>query len=774
MSSVSEIFSDRRRRGAIARELLVFALFVALAVAATWPLARHLGVATADPGDPYINTWILDWVYHAAGSGVSLFDANIFHPAPLTLTFSENLIGIAIMMLPFRFGGAEPLAIHNIAMLLGFATSGYGAFVLARVASGSAAAAVAAGVFFMLVPWRFTHLTHLQHQWCVWLAVMFAALLAHARQPSWKVAAAFAVATTMNGLTNLHWFAFGAFAAIAVAGALAVMHHRVRDRRYWISLAASGALSLLVLLPVLLQYRSAKELYGLRGDASETLRYSARPADWLIADPASRYGSITNDGTTDPERWLFPGLAIFCLAVMAVWPIAFSRTSSRSVAIASVDVLIAIAACAAILGVAAVRHIYWAVGDTVLINMNTSRNALLVLALLASVRCVVAWSTRRRYRETLVAPDALVAGVALVLIGYFGSLGLNGSFFRILFENVALFSGIRAPARWAMLAYVGMAILAACGLARLWRFCSRRVAIALTVAAFTFLAFDLTRPRTRYFLDDRFVPPVYEWLERARFDGGVLELPMEQRVSYSYMLWATRHHRPLVNGVSGYAPPHYQQLQAMLSAAPVAERALDTIHQLDVDVIIVHADLLAERSQPTREWLRKEADAGRLTFIGRFDSYQEGDYVFALRGRSIPPISRVDGAGRTAAAELQRFLSAEGHAYNSRTFGATDYPAHGSVVRGALRVTGWALSPHGVREVNVLLANHAQRVRATLAPYPHISAVFPWYPKTTEPRYSVDFASRPDGLDAATDVQIEIVDGSGSRTLLPNIWFRWE
>jgi hypothetical protein len=40
---------------------IVAILFVALSVAMTWPLACGLDRLVAYPGDPYINTWVLDW-----------------------------------------------------------------------------------------------------------------------------------------------------------------------------------------------------------------------------------------------------------------------------------------------------------------------------------------------------------------------------------------------------------------------------------------------------------------------------------------------------------------------------------------------------------------------------------------------------------------------------------------------------------------------------------------------------------------------------------------
>ena len=45
--------------------VLAALFFIALSVLMTWPLATALDRAVAYPGDPFINTWILDWDWYA-------------------------------------------------------------------------------------------------------------------------------------------------------------------------------------------------------------------------------------------------------------------------------------------------------------------------------------------------------------------------------------------------------------------------------------------------------------------------------------------------------------------------------------------------------------------------------------------------------------------------------------------------------------------------------------------------------------------------------------
>jgi hypothetical protein len=117
--------------------LFAVAILVALTHAFTWPLAPNLDRAVADPGDPLINIWILDWDWWATlHQPLSLFQANAFHPAKASLAYSENLYGIAVLLFPLRAFGVGPVAAYNLAMIAGIAFCGFGAYLLGFISRG--------------------------------------------------------------------------------------------------------------------------------------------------------------------------------------------------------------------------------------------------------------------------------------------------------------------------------------------------------------------------------------------------------------------------------------------------------------------------------------------------------------------------------------------------------------------------------------------------------------------------------------------------------------
>ena len=69
-------------------------LFLVLACIHTWPLVTDLnGLSRNDNADTMLNEWAVSWVAHQLPRAPTrLFEANIFHPHPHTLAYSEPLI----------------------------------------------------------------------------------------------------------------------------------------------------------------------------------------------------------------------------------------------------------------------------------------------------------------------------------------------------------------------------------------------------------------------------------------------------------------------------------------------------------------------------------------------------------------------------------------------------------------------------------------------------------------------------------------------------------
>ncbi len=662
---------DRWREHAANRQpptanLIAALLFAVLAIAFTWPLAPNLDRAIAAPGDPLINIWILDWDWWATlHQPLSLFQANAFYPAKDSLAYSENLYGLAVLLFPLRAIGVGPVAAYNVAMIAGIALCGFGAYLLGLRLTRCFAAGIAAGVFYAFVPFRFVHLSHVQHAWGGWLPLLLWALLLYAERPSWKRGALFAALFVMNGLTNIHYLLFGALAT-AITAAILI------PRRAWKELAIPLVCGFIVLAPFLVPYVAVQKLYGMQRTYEEVLRYSAMPMDWLAVGGWRL--------AAEPERRVGPGALALVVAVLAFF---VARREKAK------------------LGLAAL------------------------------------W----------------------IVIGFLGSLGLHFVFHEFLFGAVPGFRAIRAPARWAVIAYIGIAIL-----------------IALFTAAVRYrwivpLAFAVTlwAAPVRWFLLDPSTPPVYAWLAQQKV-AAIAELPMDTLASdYEYMLYATAHHQRMVNGVSGFAPPMRSELSRL--SKEMNDAFTDALRNAGVDTVIIHSDRYGGAdAQLMRDWLRRELDRGRLHYVAHFDAKTGADWVFLLERRAgfSPPPREWRAEARPTLSDLEIFLGG-GATCTQSIAGALDFPPGGHPFRGPAQFRGWASSPHGIASVDVWFDNRRTKYGARVTPVQTDRC-----PGSHPVTFALNFASRPKNVREDTDVQVEVTDGRGNKTVFEDRWIRWE
>jgi len=777
------------------RELAAFGIFLLLSIALTWPLAIRLNTSTSDLGDPLLNTWILDWdLYSITNAPSHLYDADIFYPSKYPLAYSENMLGIAIVALPFYLLGFTPLAVYNIAFLLGFAFCGYGAFVLGRVLTRSTPAGLVAGILYGFTSFRLDHLAHLQFVWGGWLPMMLAGLLHYWRRPTVRNAILFGLCVLMNGLTNIHQFLFGTTAIVLSIALLALLSTRFKWR------TVAGAMLAMVLactlmVPVLLPYKHVSEMYGMVRDRSAAIWGSAEWTDWLSASGRSRtYGDIADPKNVRGERILFPGLMMLFLTASALLmdrrklPVAVDARPVPRWLLPILDALIVIMAIGTYLGTAAGERYHWKLLGHTVVSLHSADLPTVMLIVLIVARLALQLprglsadglqSLRTAAARSRIPIELWVLSLWIIL-GVLGSLGLHAFVHTFLYERVLMFRSMRVPARWATDAYVGLAGASACGAAA-WIEGRRRKIGRITVSIILIvLAVHDVLPiiRWEHALDE--ADPAYVWMRDTKFSGGTLELPVEEGIAqFLYEFGATIHHKPLMNGTSGFEPPLHAQIAAMAKQKTIPEGLLPLLTQNDCHFILVHDDWLRGATEPTHTWLAREMGAGHLGFIRRFDHRGGGDYLFAVvrnvpAWRELRPAERRDGAGYSDDDELQRALRGQA-TYMARSFGVVDTPHSDDTINGPLTVTGWALSPNGINGVDVLLHNGLFRYHTTPTDRFDVKTKFPWYPRVRRAGFTVTLPDkRPRGVPRWTDVQAEIIDGKGGRTRLPDIVLNW-
>jgi hypothetical protein len=564
-----------------------FLVYLLFTLALTWPLARGLTRDVAsDFGDPLFAMWVLSW--DATHLGAGLWNANIFHPHPLALAYSEHFLPQAIQVLPIYALTKNPILSYNLLVLSTFVLSGLGMFLFVRDLTGSAEAAWVGGFAYAFAPYRMASLPHpqvLSSAWLPFALFAFRRFLAGGKWPALAAGVGFWVVQNLS--CGYYLFFFSPVIALYLAWELTV-RNLWRDGKTVGAIAAACAAAAVLTLPFLLPYLQLRQMGFTARSAAEVDRFSADVYAYLTAAPNLRlWGSIAR-AWPKAEGSLFPGLTIVALAGAGVWrawrAARFDRWGSIASAAAGVLIVALLAGWTVRLGV---------------VRITSLARALVVVVVLKAALLAFSRETREATRRWTAQPASIFAGI--VLLGVVMSFGtaitakgrtiFSPAPFVLLYRVVPGADALRVPARFAMVVTFGLAVLAGLGVAAIRAERLRRrvgVAAAVLIAA-EFLAIPIPingnsttyeRPGLAPLPDRVYVgeaaPPVYRAIANLPPASAIVELPLgEPAFDIRYMFYSTQHWRPLVNGYSGGEPADYEVLDRLLQDAGTEVEARD-------------------------------------------------------------------------------------------------------------------------------------------------------------------------------------------------------
>jgi hypothetical protein len=315
---------------------------VALAVLTTWPLVLHLSTRIApDLGDPVRTSWEIAWVGHAMlHSPGHLFDSNAFYPRPLSLAFSDSLLGYGPIAW-FGSGTVAALVHYNLLFLLAWSLCFIGAYLLARELGTGPLGGAVAGAAFAYAPYKITEAGHLHVISGGGIALaLFLLLRGYRRRSRGLLIAGWLVAAWQISLG----FTLGLQLAylMAVLALIAVFWGwRAYGRALPRALRAQRALVLITCLGVALcgivtvyEARPYLKVASEYPTAKRTLRevenYSSGP--WALVSASSEnrvWGSVTAGARehvhSKNEDVFFPGLMIAVLALIGLAASVYTR-----------------------------------------------------------------------------------------------------------------------------------------------------------------------------------------------------------------------------------------------------------------------------------------------------------------------------------------------------------------------------------------------------------------------------------------------------------------
>lgn len=314
------------------------AVYLFAALVLTWPLAAQftsrLG-AVEGAGDPYLNLWILGWGMKAWLSDPmsvlngSVFNANIFHPATGTLTYSDHLLLQSFALSPLYALTGNLAICYNIALIASLTLSGLAMHVLARTVSGSERGAFIAGLAWACWPYRTAHLLHLQLQALYFLPLALLALHRLAAARRWQDAMWLGVLAALQAISSVYYGVMSAIAIAVGAVTLAWTTGQWRGRRYWSRIMLAGAVGGMLIAPVVWPYWVTQQREGFGRNLFEAVQNSATLQSYTqVPHENLLYGAngvmlprAPEPGARDRrnnEHQIFPGLVLIGLALLGV------------------------------------------------------------------------------------------------------------------------------------------------------------------------------------------------------------------------------------------------------------------------------------------------------------------------------------------------------------------------------------------------------------------------------------------------------------------------
>ena len=606
---------------------VVTILYVALTIGLTWPVTPGLTRdVPGDFGDPLFTSWVMAW--DATHLGRGWWTANIFAPHPLTLAYSEHFLRQGLQALPVYWATKNPILGYNLVFLSTFILSGLGMFLLARELTGSRPAGVIAGLAYAFSPYRIASIPHLHVLSSAWMPFVLYGLRRHFSTGRLRPLAGAVAAWIAQNLSCGYYLLFFSPIVVFYIAWEVTARGLWTDRRALLRAAAACAAVFIVTVPFVLPYVELRRLGFNPRSLAETERFSADVYAYFTADPKLRFWGPLATAWPKAEGLLFPGLTIVVLAAVGAIvrgaPEGAGRPRLRGTALHRILLVVAIACWLAVLMLLLGRSIRLPG-----LRITEFSRAMVTAAGVTGALLAISPAARATVRQRLASPAGFfsiitVFAAAMSLgpeIQAKGRIVADTGLYQVFFTFVPGFDGVRVPARYGMIVSLGLAALAATGLAAIGR---RRqqyagaIAGVLIVLEAVAVPIPINQNSTEYSqpglaplppsaaTGDN-APAVYRFIAQLPPSSVVVELPLgEQKFDVRYMFYSTLHWKRLVNGYSGGAPLGYEFLrEAVNDVAARPDRAWKAIVDSTATHAVVHeGSYVGERGRHFGDFLR--------------------------------------------------------------------------------------------------------------------------------------------------------------------------
>ena len=634
-------------------------VFSALSVALTWPVAAGMGsVVPGDLGDSLLNMWILAWgaehvpkLLTLQMSWADFWNANIFHPEPLSLALSEHLFGQTLQILPIYWLTGNIILCYNLLFISTFALSAFGTYLLVRDLTGDKRAAFIAGLVYGFLPYRIASVPHVQVMSSQWMPFALWGLNRFVTTGSTRALAGGTAALVMqNWSCGYYLLYFAPFLPLFLVHRMWTLG-KLKDVRVWMSLAAAGAAAIALSLPFLFPYQRAAETFGFQRPFGEVVLFSANVWSYITASENVRLFGKVLRFYPHGEGETFLGFTPWVLAVFALVGVLWNTRGTLSEPASEGGgfsrrrrVVTWLLVVATITQFIAVLSVFLFGGfDIGPISARTPQRLLWQFAIAFALLLVISPRARTESIRWLRSP--VFFALTLTVLAVWLSLGpipkagdslVSGvGIYNFLYDYVPGFNGVRAPARYAMIAGLFLAIVAGYGVRRFTSHLSLVIALSLLILVEgAAMPMEINRSwnqneavppsQVKTYAD---APPVYQRLAALPAGTAITEFPFGDAAwEIRYVYYSAVHWKPITNGYSGNFPPSYKERVARLQGvAKDPEGAWKSLKDSGTTHVIVHRTAFADPANAgvVESWLKNHGASD-------VERFPDGDLLLQL------------------------------------------------------------------------------------------------------------------------------------------------
>lgn len=565
---------------------LALAAYAALSAASFLPLSLRPHDTIAYVGDSLESVYIVAWNVHQFFlDPLHLFDANVLHPIPGALAFTDHRLLPSLLVAPIVWTTGNPVLATNVAMFAACVFAALAGRRLALALGLDLVSAWAAGALYGFHTYQINEGPRLNIVWHAFLPLALERFVAFLKTGERRHAWATALLMLLQGLSSNYHLLYGALLLSLVLLGFAAARPALALRRAS-GLATPALAAALAFAPIAWPYLTLSRTQALSRElpAGIDLQHyvSTAPGNFM-------YGAIGAEVRLQQRGPHFAGFLALGLAAVALAAWLRRRDGAEAAALLPGRVWVPAAVALAV-----------------------------VFVVLSLGRDVSAFGVR-----------------------------LGPGPYRLLYDFVPAFQLVRIPERLGLVAMLFLALLAARGIALL-RARAPRAALALALllplehlsllSVSERVPVGRARPAVyRWLADDR-GGAVAELPVRG--EGLVRQETLE-------MYFSTQHWRPIIHGYTAYSPQMTRLLRRLASEFP-SDVSLAAFRRVGVDTVVVHRgrELAADLAHqlPGTEPLKREAfsrlvdvagldlyerlpaavAAGRLRLLARFDAASGG------------------------------------------------------------------------------------------------------------------------------------------------------